>query len=83
MAMYRTKTDDMLDAICHKFYGSSAGQITEAVLEANRGLAGHGPLLPAGLLIELPALEAVASGTAGTAGPQAGTGAASAVELWD
>ena len=30
----------------------------EAVLEANPGLAERGPLLPAGLLIELPELPA-------------------------
>lgn len=38
MAKYLTKDDDMLDAICAKHYGRTAGAV-EAVLEANPGLA--------------------------------------------
>ncbi|MCG8420793.1 MAG: tail protein X [Proteobacteria bacterium] len=44
----------MLDAICQQVYGASRGH-TEQVLAANPGLADHGPVLPAGLVIELPA----------------------------
>ena len=50
---YRTRDGDMLDAICHAHYGTSRGY-TERVLEANPGLADHGPILPAGIVIELP-----------------------------
>ena len=50
---YRTRDGDMLDAICHQVYGRSGGH-TERVLAANPGLADHGPILPAGVVIELP-----------------------------
>ncbi|MDR9824552.1 tail protein X, partial [Vibrio sp. FNV 38] len=40
-------------------YYKGRPQATEAVLEANPGLAQHGAVLPEGLLIELPDLEPV------------------------
>jgi len=46
---------DTVDAICHRIYGQTAG-ITEAVLEANRGLAELGPVLPHGTVVDLPDL---------------------------
>ena len=52
---YRTKEGDMLDWICWRHYGQQAGAV-EVVLKANPGLAEAGPLLPAGLVIELPDL---------------------------
>jgi len=52
---YRTQPGDMLDAICHQYYAGRPGA-TEVVLEANPGLCERGPLLPEGILIELPAL---------------------------
>ena len=52
---YRTKEGDMLDWICWRHYGQQAGAV-EAVLKANPGLSEAGPLLPAGLVIELPDL---------------------------
>lgn len=55
MSQYRTKAGDMLDSICYKQYEARPGA-TEAVLEANAGLAEYGPVLPAGLVIELPDL---------------------------
>ena len=55
MATYLTSDDDILDAVCQAHYGRQAGAV-EAVLEANPGLAERGPLLPAGLRIELPDL---------------------------
>ena len=57
MAAYLTRDGDMLDAVCQEHYGRQSGAV-EAVLEANPGLADQGPLLPAGLLIELPELPA-------------------------
>ena len=55
MTTYRTKDNDTLDAICHSYYGSSSGYV-EVVLEANRGLAAHGAVLSAGIIILLPYL---------------------------
>jgi len=68
MIQYRTKDGDMLDNICFKHYGGQIGA-TEAVYEANRGLADIGPVLPAGMIIDLPELPA--------AEPEA------ALKLWD
>jgi len=53
MAKYRTKDGDMLDVICRNYYGDDHRYV-EAVLEANSELAGLGPKLPSGLIIELP-----------------------------
>ena len=50
---YRTKTGDMLDLVCHRYYGDSIYSV-EAVYDANPGLAAHGPILPAGVNIDLP-----------------------------
>lgn len=52
MATYITRDGDMLDQICFRHYGSSAGYV-EQVLFDNPGLAEAGPILPAGLVIEL------------------------------
>ncbi len=53
MAQYRTRDGEMLDAICKAWYGESS-RYTEAVLEANPDLADLGPMLPAGVVIDLP-----------------------------
>lgn len=55
MAAYLTADGDMLDAICELHYGPRPGA-AEAVLEVNPGLADRGPVLPAGVRIELPEL---------------------------
>ncbi|WP_315807476.1 tail protein X [Pseudomonas sp. C9-3] len=49
----RTHQGETLDALCWRHYGRTAG-VTEAVLEANPGIAEHGPLLPQGVLVFLP-----------------------------
>ena len=67
---YRTKQNDRLDQICFKHYGRVDGTV-EAVLDGNRGLANLGPLLPAGIVIELPELVA------------ASTSKIETVRLWD
>lgn len=54
---YRTRPGDMLDAICHHYYGPRTGTI-ELVLEANPGLARLGPIMPENTVIELPSLPA-------------------------
>ncbi len=37
--------NDTVEALCWRHYGRTAG-VTEAVLEANHGLADYGPTLP-------------------------------------
>lgn len=49
----RSLQGDTLDAICWRHYGRTAG-VTEAVLNANPGLADHGPVIPQATLITLP-----------------------------
>jgi len=51
----RTSDGDLLDTICHDYYGHLAGCV-EAVLDANQGLAEEGQPYRAGLLIVLPDL---------------------------
>jgi phage tail protein X len=53
-ATYQTKTGDVLDDVVNRFYGRQDGGLVETVLEANRGLADYGAVLPAGLLIVMP-----------------------------
>ncbi|WP_429885388.1 tail protein X [Geoalkalibacter halelectricus] len=60
MQRYRTRDGDMLDEICQRHYGRTAGTV-EAVLEANRGLAALGPVYAAGVVIALPELPAKSS----------------------
>lgn len=55
----RANQNDTVDALCWRFYGRTAG-VTEAVLEANPGLADHGPLLPQGLVVYMPEAQASA-----------------------
>lgn len=57
MSTYITAQGDTIDYICWSHYGQQSGAV-EAVLEANRSisLADAGPVLPAGLVIELPPL---------------------------
>lgn len=49
----RAMQGDTVDVLCWRHYGRTAG-VTEQVLEANPGLAEHGPVLPMGLEVELP-----------------------------
>jgi len=58
IARYRTKQGDMVDAVCWHHYDRQAVAV-EAVLDANPGLAAHGPVLPADLVITLPDLPAL------------------------
>lgn len=51
---YRTSRGDMLDWIVWRHYDGRQAGVIERVLEANRGVADHGPVLPEGLLIALP-----------------------------
>ena len=65
----RTQQGESVDALCWRHYGRTAG-VAEAVLDANPGLASHGPVLPAGLLVTLPDIQ--------TTAPERQT-----VSLWD
>jgi phage tail protein X len=51
----------MVDIVCLAVYGEESGY-TEAVLEANPGLADLGPVLPAGTVIKLPTISAADAG---------------------
>ncbi len=44
---------DTVDAICWRYYGRTAG-VTEAVLDANPGLADLGAVIPHGTAVTLP-----------------------------
>ncbi|MFU3873508.1 tail protein X [Pseudomonas aeruginosa] len=44
---------DTVDSLCWQYYGRTAG-VTEAVLDANPGLADQGPIIPHGTLVTLP-----------------------------
>lgn len=51
---YRTKQGDVLDRICWNVYRHHGQE--EAVLAANPGLVKYGPVLPADVVIVLPAV---------------------------
>ncbi len=53
MTSVRAQQGDTVDAICWRFYGRTSG-VTEAVLEANPGLAEQGPVLPMGQIVNMP-----------------------------
>jgi phage tail protein X len=59
---YTTHDGDRIDLVVYDHYGACAGFL-EAVLDdpANRGLAAHGPNLPAGVVITLPDLPTTAT----------------------
>ena len=54
-AIYRTRQGDRVDQICHRYYGRRPGA-TEAVYQANPGLADLGTVLDSGVEITLPDL---------------------------
>lgn len=51
----RTSDGDLLDTLCHRYYGHLNGSV-EAVLDANQGLADEPQPFRAGVLIQLPEL---------------------------
>lgn len=51
----RTSDGDLLDVICHNYYGQLLG-VVEAVLDANQGLADEEQPFRAGVVIVLPDL---------------------------
>ena len=57
----RARQGDTVDLICHRYYGTTQ-DVTEAVYDANHGLAEFGPILPHGQLVTLPAIENTSQG---------------------
>ena len=55
MTTYTSRDGEVIENIRWRFYGRKAGAV-EAVLAANPGLAGQGPVLPAVAEIHLPDL---------------------------
>jgi len=56
--LYICRDGDMVDEICHVHYGTTRGDVVEAVLEANYLLELDLPLLKAGRVIILPDIVA-------------------------
>lgn len=54
--LYVTQQFDELDAICWRYYGRTQ-QTVEAVLVRNTNLADLLPIMPAGIVIDLPDLR--------------------------
>lgn len=69
MTEYITSEGDTADYIAWKHYGTQDGSVVEQLLEANPGLADRGPILPYGVVVELPEIEAV--------------GVTQGIKLWD
>ncbi|KVE95752.1 phage tail protein [Burkholderia vietnamiensis] len=67
----RALQGETIDALCWRVLGRTRG-VVEAVLDLNRDLAQYGPILPHGLLVELPAEV-----------PQAAQSGAERLQLWD
>jgi phage tail protein X len=53
MPRVRTQQGDTVDLLCWRHFGRTQG-LVEVVLEMNPGLADHGPVLPHGLVVEIP-----------------------------
>lgn len=57
MTTYLTREGDTADYIAWKHYGTTERLVVEQLLDANKGLAGFGPKLPAGITISLPDID--------------------------
>ena len=58
MQQYRTRDNETLDLICYNYYGTSQSYV-ENTLVANLGLADYGPILPGGVIINMPDITEV------------------------
>lgn len=54
MQTYITKDGDTADYIAWKYYGNQDAGTVEALVDANKGMADMGPVLQAGMVINLP-----------------------------
>lgn len=61
MARYVTREGDTADLIAWRVYGTHDNGALERLLDANPGLADRGPVLPAGVLVELPEFQPAAT----------------------
>lgn len=61
MLTYSTKDGDMVDWIAYQHYGTTSSRVVEQLLDANHGLADRGPVLPAGIIINLPEIDTAAT----------------------
>lgn len=67
MARYVTRNADTADLIAWRAYDTGDEAVLQQLLDANPGLADMGPILPAGVSVELPEIATpVATTTAGT-----------------
>lgn len=57
MTEVRAVQGDTVDRLCFRHYGYTDA-VTEAVLEANPGLAEQGPIIAMGTRVKLPAVPA-------------------------
>jgi phage tail protein X len=57
MQTYIASEKDTVDYIAWRVYGTQDARVVERLLEANPGLADHGPELPAGTQVFLPTLD--------------------------
>lgn len=57
MLTYSTKDGDTADLIAYLHYERTNGRIVEQLLEANQGLADQGPVLQAGIIVNLPEID--------------------------
>ncbi len=53
---YITKSGQTVDLVCQDFYGRTR-DVTEAVLDANPGIAALGPVLPIGTVLVMPDID--------------------------
>ena len=51
--LVQAQQGDTVDLMCWRYYGSTRG-LVELVMERNPGLADHGPVLPHGLVVDMP-----------------------------
>lgn len=56
-ASYHSKEGETVDEIVWRHYENAVAGAFELVLEANRGLADLGPVLPVGTIVFLPVIE--------------------------
>ncbi|BBG31076.1 tail protein X [Zymobacter palmae] len=54
----RTRAGDTVNALLYRETGRSDDDAEEALWSLNLGLAEYGPILPAGVIVRLPVLEA-------------------------
>lgn len=58
-----SRQGDTVDLICYRHYGTTE-KVVAAVLEANKGLSAHGPILPIGTKVNLPVQQKQSTKTA-------------------